>query len=225
MAWGRAGALGGCADCGHWKLFKGNGGSRADDVPRACPMSDTAILHPIEFFIRSCRSFVTESDRRRTLRSSIGVSSLPPAGDHRGHRQIRSQSVDRKSVCGGDVIVLRPQRESMPRFLGYATNSFAASVPEGALRKRVYGRSHLRKRHKTCPLGRSTGSERVAIVSFFDHADRLIRRCVRAKPHSSASSRSRASDYPPGRHPAASTLTWRAQPSRLPGSEMYRNIQ
>lgn len=159
-------------------LFKGNGGSKADEVSQGVPCvryGDLYTRH--EFFIEACRSFVTEVRSQAYTQIAHGDVLFAASGetiDDIGRSAVNL--LNRKAVCGGDVIVLRPRREVVARFLGYATNSFGAAWQKARFGKgftvvHIYGSDIKRILLPLPPL-----DEQRAIARFLDHADRLIRR-------------------------------------------------
>ena len=83
--------------------------------------------------------------------------------------------------CGGDVILFRPSQQVEPRYLGYAmdcrpTAAQKATMGRGITVMHIYGNQ---LKYLTFPL--PPLPEQIAIVRFLDHADRRIRRYIRAK--------------------------------------------
>jgi type I restriction enzyme S subunit len=164
-------------------LFKGNGGSKADEAPDGVPCVRYGDLYTrYEFFIASSRSFVTAE--RANAYTPIAYGDVLFAASGETVEDIGRSAVNlmkEKAVCGGDVIVFRPQRAIAPRFLGYATNTFSAAWEKSRFGKgftivHLYG-SDLKRVHLALP----PPTEQDAIVRFLDHSDRLIRSYIGAK--------------------------------------------
>ena len=128
-------------------LIKGNGGSKVDQASVGVPCvryGDLYTRH--EFFIRATASFVTEQRSRAYTPIYFGDVLFAASGET--FEDIGRSAVnlmEDRAVCGGDIIVLRPQREVAPHFLGYATNSHSVAWQKARLGKgftvvHIYGR-------------------------------------------------------------------------------------
>ena len=164
-------------------LFKGNGGNKGDEVPAGIPCvryGDLYTLH--EFFITKSKSYV--SKERAGAYTPIHYGDILFAASGETDEDIGRSSVnliEGEARCGGDVLVLRPEIPAVPRYLGYAGDSPAsrwqkASMGRGFTVVHIYGSQLKRLQLPLPPL-----PEQSAIVRFLDHADRRIRRYVRAK--------------------------------------------
>ena len=86
-----------------------------------------------------------------------------------------------EAYCGGDVIVFRPIRQVVAKFMGYATDCRSAAIQKARMGRgitvnHIYG-SQLKRLVVPLP----SLSEQADISRFLDHADRRIQRCIRAK--------------------------------------------
>jgi type I restriction enzyme S subunit len=164
-------------------LFKGRGGSKEDEASSGIPCvryGDLYTRH--EFFITSSKGFV--SAERASAYTPIRYGDVLFAGSGETIEDIGRSAVnllDADAVCGGDVIVLRPKRNINPRFLGYAADAPAsrhqkATMGRGFTVVHIYG-SELKRLALAIP----PPDEQAAIVRFLDHANRRIRRYIRAK--------------------------------------------
>jgi type I restriction enzyme S subunit len=164
-------------------LLKGRGASKQDEESSGVPCvryGDLYTRH--EFFIASSKGFVSP-DRARAY-TPIRYGDVLFAASGETIEDIGRSAVNLivgNAVCGGDVIVLRPDQDSNPRFLGYATDAPAsrhqkATMGRGFTVVHIYGSELKRLAVPIPPPG-----EQNAIVRFLDHADRRIRRYIRAK--------------------------------------------
>jgi type I restriction enzyme S subunit len=176
----------------HWKvspvgrlgrLFKGNGGSKEDELASGVPCvryGDLYTRH--EFFIQGTKGFV--SANRANAYTGIEYGDLLFAASGETMEDIGRSSVNllrEPACCGGDILVLRPEVPMDARFLGYA-----ADAPPSRHQKATMGRGftvvHVyASQIKQLGLPVPPLSEQAAIVRFLDHADRLIRRYIRTK--------------------------------------------
>ncbi len=164
-------------------LFKGNGGSKDDEVPAGIPCvryGDLYTRH--EFFIARSKGCV--SNERAGAYTPIRFGDVLFAASGETMEDIGRSAVNLiqgEARCGGDVLVLRPEIPAVPRYLGYAADSPAsrnqkACMGRGFTVVHIYG-SQLKRLLLPLPLL----PEQAAIVRFLDHADRRIRRYIRAK--------------------------------------------
>ena len=168
---------------GMGSLFKGNGGNKGDEVPAGIPCvryGDLYTRH--EFFITKSKSYV--SKERSGAYTPIRHGDVLFAASGETEEDIGRSSVnliEGEARCGGDVLVLRPEIPAVPRYLGYAADSPAsrnqkACMGRGFTVVHIYG-SQLKRLLLPLP----SLPEQAAIVRFLDHADRRIRRYIRAK--------------------------------------------
>ena len=176
----------------HWEIhqlgrigrfFKGIGGTKEDEVPSGVPCvryGDLYMQH--QYFIRESRSRVSE--QRAVDYTPIQYGDVLFAGSGETIEEIGKSAVNlisRHACCGGDVIIFRSQIEVDASFLGYATDCPQAAhqkscMGRGVTVMHIYGDELKYMWVAIPPL-----SEQAAIVRFLDHADRRIRRYIRAK--------------------------------------------
>lgn len=176
----------------HWELqqlghigrfSKGNGGTKADEVPEGIPCiryGDIYMHH--KFFIRRSRSCV--SSERVTDYTPIHFGDMLFAGSGETIEEIGKSAVnliESQACCGGDVILFRPAIALDPRFMGYA-----ADCPQAAFQKALMGRG-ITVMHvygdqlKYMWIALPPLPEQAAIVRFINYVDQRIRRYIRAK--------------------------------------------
>ena len=164
-------------------LAKGNGGTKEDEALAGVPCVRYGDLYTTHtFFIEKARSFVgPETAKNYTL---IRLGDVLFAGSGETIDEIGKSAVNLMqppACCGGDVILFRPQRDLVARYMGYVTDckpiaAQKATMGRGITVYHIYG-SQLR--HLTLPL--PPLPEQSAIVRYLDFADRRIRRYVSAK--------------------------------------------
>lgn len=164
-------------------LFKGNGGNKDDEVASGIPCvryGDLYTKH--EFFIRTTKAYVTEE--RAIAYTPIRYGDVLFAASGETAEEIGKSAVNliyRDARCGGDVLVLRPTRDVIPEFLGYAADS-VASRHQKACMGRGFTVIHIynsQLKRLTLPL--PPPPEQAAIATFLDYADRRIRQYIRSK--------------------------------------------
>jgi type I restriction enzyme, S subunit len=165
------------------QLFKGRGGNKGDEATSGVPCvryGDLYTRH--EFFVNSTKACVSPERALSYTRIRYGDVLFAASGEtfeDIGRSAVNLLAVE--AVCGGDVILLRPTRALNPRFLGYA-----ADAPSSRNQKATMGRGFTVVHIYTSELKRLALAipplaEQAAIVRFLDHADRRIRRYIRAK--------------------------------------------
>ena len=164
-------------------LFKGNGGNKNDELPTGIPCVRYGDLYTrYEFFITTSKACV--SSERAGAYTPIRHGDVLFAASGETIEDIGRSAVnliEGEARCGGDVLVLRPEVPVVPRYLGYASDSPAsrhqkACMGRGFTVVHIYG-AELKRLALPLPLL----PEQTAIVRFLDHADRRIRRYIRAK--------------------------------------------
>ncbi len=168
---------------GMGSLFKGNGGSKGDEVLTGIPCvryGDLYTRH--EFFINRSKAYV--SKERSGAYTPIRYGDVLFAASGETDEDIGRSSVnliEGEARCGGDVLVLRPEIPAVPRYLGYAADS-----PESRNQKTCMGRGftvvHIYgSQLKRLLLPLPPLPEQAAIVRYLDYMDRRIQRYIRAK--------------------------------------------
>ena len=166
------------------RLFKGSGGTKADDVEHGVPCiryGDMYTHH--RFFITESRACVAPETAAAAY-TPLRYGDVLFAGSGETIDDIGKSAVNMipgRACCGGDVIIFRPAIEIEARFLGYATDCRQAAsqktcMGRGITVMHIYG-SELKYMTVALP----PVAEQAAIARFLDHADRRIRRYIRAK--------------------------------------------
>jgi type I restriction enzyme S subunit len=164
-------------------LFKGNGGNKGDEVASGIPCvryGDLYTRH--EFFITRSKACVSTDRANAYTRIRYGDVLFAASGETvEDIGRAAVNLIEGEARCGGDVLVLRPEVPALPRFLGYAADSppsrhQKACMGRGFTVVHIYGSELKRLALALPPL-----PEQAAIVRFLDHADRRIRRYIRAK--------------------------------------------
>lgn len=165
------------------RFFKGNGGSKIDEVTDGVPCIRYGDLYTQkETFISASRSFVTPE--RSADYTPVQSGDILFAGSGETLDEIGKSAVCLivgDACCGGDVLILRPSSEMNPRFLGYALES-----PQAIHQKACMGRGvtimHIYiSSLKYLRLAIPPEGEQASIVRYLDYMERRIRRYSRSK--------------------------------------------
>ena len=166
------------------KLFKGGGGTKEDARESGVPCvryGDLYTQH--QFFITATPACVTP-ELANTVYTPIRYGDVLFAGSGETIDEIGKSAVNLISgpaCCGGDVIILRPGIDTDARFLGYAMDC-AATARQKACIGRGFTVVHIYSSDlKYVTVAIPSLPEQAAIVRFLDHANRRIRRYIRAK--------------------------------------------
>ena len=166
------------------RLFKGGGGTKEDERESGVPCvryGDLYTQH--QFFITATRACVTP-ELANTVYTPIRYGDVLFAGSGETIDEIGKSAVNLipgPACCGGDVIILRPSIDADARFLGYAMDC-AATARQKACIGRGFTVVHIYSSDlKYVTVAFPPLPEQAAIVRFLDHADRRIRRYIRAK--------------------------------------------
>ena len=158
------------------RFLKSSGGNKEDEVSNGVPCIRYGDLYTqYKFFINKSRSFVTPE--KAAAYTPILYGDVLFAGSGETIEEIGKSAVnliESEACCGGDVLVFRPYREAVPRFLGYAADS-----PQAAHQKARMGRGftvmHIyRKQLKYLRLPIPPIPEQTAIVEYLDKTTAYI---------------------------------------------------
>ena len=176
----------------HWEVrrlgefgafSKGNGGSREDEVSSGIPCVRYGDLYTThQYFIERSRAFVSSEISNKY--TSIKYNDVLFAASGETIDEIGKSAVNlirSEARCGGDVILFRPQREVVARYLGYATDCLPAAIQKATMSRGVTVIHIYTHELKNLRLALPPLPEQTAIVRFLDHADRRIQRYIRAK--------------------------------------------
>lgn len=176
----------------HWDLVqlgrigrfsKGSGGTKADEVPEGVPCIRYGDLYTShKFHIRASRSCVSETDALNY--TPLRYGDILFAGSGETIEEIGKAAVnliDPPACCGGDVILLRPERDLDAVFSGYAID-----CPQSQYQKSTMGRGitvmHIYGSEiKHMWIALPPLPEQHAIARYLDHADRRIQRYIDTK--------------------------------------------
>jgi len=165
------------------QLFKGNGGSKEDEAPSGVPCVRYGDLYTThEFFIRSTKGYVTPqraADYTPIRHGDVLFAASGETIEDIGRSAVNL--IETEACCGGDVLLFRPNVEAVARFLGYAADSSASRHQKACMGRGFTVVHAYAAQLKRLVLPLPPLPEQAAIVRFLDHADRRIRRYIRAK--------------------------------------------
>ena len=165
------------------KFLKGSGGSKDDAQPTGLPCIRYGDLYTAHrTFVREAASYISPAMASQYTPLQAGDALFAASGetiDEIGKSAVNL--LEGSAYCGGDVIVLRPQRPMVSSYLGYTLNCRPV-VAQKSLGGRGITVVHIYPRHlKSVVLPLPPMDEQNAIARFLDHATRRIDCYIRAK--------------------------------------------
>ena len=166
------------------RFFKGNGGTKDDDAEQGVPCVRYGDLYTHHrYFITESRACVAPETAAAAY-TPLRYGDVPFAGSGETIDEIGKFAVNMipgPACCGGDVIIFRPTIEIDARFLGYATDCRQAAYQKACMGRGITVMHIYGGELKYMTVAPPSVAEQAAIVRFLDHADRRIRRYIRAK--------------------------------------------
>lgn len=106
------------------RLLKGTGGSKEDAVEEGVPCVRYGELYTTHRnFVEHARTFVTPERAKEYTPIEYGDVLFAASGETIEEIGKSAVNLLHGAVCGGDVVILRPTQQFVPRFLGYATDA------------------------------------------------------------------------------------------------------
>ena len=165
------------------RFSKGNGGNKEDGESVGVPCIRYGDLYTTHtHFILKSRTFVSMEKAKDYTPITFGDVLFAASGetiDEIGKSAVNLMQSE--ACCGGDVILYRPKRQVEARYMGYATDCRPAVVQKAKMGRGITVKHIYGGQLKYLTLALPPLPEQVAIVRFLDHADRRIRRYIRAK--------------------------------------------
>ncbi len=165
------------------RLFKGNGGTKADECDEGLPCIRYGHLYTrYQFFINKCQSFIAPESAFNYTEIKYGDILLAASGETL--EDIGKSAVNllnSRVYCGGDIIVFRPTCEIDPVFIGYASDSEPVRIQKANMGRgytvvHIYP-SNLRNLEIVIP----TLPEQLAIADFLDRETSCIDAIIEKK--------------------------------------------
>jgi type I restriction enzyme S subunit len=106
------------------RLLKGTGGSKEDAVEEGVPCVRYGELYTTHRnFVERVRTFVTPERAKEYTPIEYGDVLFAASGETIEEIGKSAVNLLHGAVCGGDVVILRPTKQFVPRFLGYAADA------------------------------------------------------------------------------------------------------
>lgn len=165
------------------RLLKGVGGSKEDVVDAGVPCVRYGDLYTTHAeVIETARTFVTSA--RSTAYTPIYHGDVLFAASGEKLEEIGKSAVsliEGPARCGGDTIILRPERPTAPRFLGYALNASSAVAQKAAMGRGTTVKHIYPDELRTLALAVPPIDEQEAIANFLDRKTTVIDELITKK--------------------------------------------
>jgi type I restriction enzyme S subunit len=165
------------------RLLKGVGGTKEDAVDDGVPCVRYGELYTTHRgFIRTTRSCI--SPQRSAAYTPIYFGDVLFAASGEKIEEIGKSAVNlmaKPAVCGGDVIILRPNVEVHAPFLGYALDTHHAAHQKATMGRGTTIKHIYPDELRSLALFLPPPAEQAAIVRFLDWANGRLERAIRAK--------------------------------------------
>ena len=151
-------------------LLKGCGGSKEDVVETGVPCVRYGDLYTTHaYFIRQARTCVTEERSADYFPIQKGDVLFAASGEDLAEIGRSAVTlIDERVCCGGDLVILRPEKSVVPEFMGFACDCWVskaqkASMGRGTTVKHIYPDELKRLLLALPPI-----PEQAAIAAFLD---------------------------------------------------------
>ena len=165
------------------RLSKGNGGNKEDETLVGIPCVRYGDLYTTHsYFIEQTRSFVSKETAKNYTPIAFGDALFATSGetiDEIGKSAVNLMRT--AACCGGDVILFRPENDTVASYMGYALGCRSSAAQKAAMGRgitvmHIYAGQLKRLLVPVPPL-----SEQVTIARYLDHVSERIDRYIGAK--------------------------------------------
>ena len=165
------------------RLSKGNGGNKEDETLVGIPCVRYGDLYTTHsYFIEQTRSFVSKETAKNYTPIAFGDALFATSGetiDEIGKSAVNLMRTD--ACCGGDVILFRPENDTVASYMGYALDCRSSAAQKAAMGRgitvmHIYTGQLKRLLVPVPPL-----SEQVTIARYLDHVSERIDFYISAK--------------------------------------------
>ena len=165
------------------RLSKGNGGNKEDETLVGIPCVRYGDLYTTHsYFIEQTRSFVSKETAKNYTPIAFGDALFATSGetiDEIGKSAVNLMRT--AACCGGDVILFRPENDTVASYMGYALDCRSSAAQKAAMGRgitvmHIYAGQLKRLLVSVPPL-----SEQVTIARYLDHVSECIDRYIGAK--------------------------------------------
>ena len=165
------------------RLSKGNGGNKEDETLVGIPCVRYGDLYTTHsYFIEQTRSFVSKEAAKNYTPIAFGDALFATSGetiDEIGKSAVNLMRT--AACCGGDVILFRPENDTVASYMGYALDCRSSATQKAAMGRgitvmHIYAGQLKRLLVPVPPL-----SEQVTIARYLDHVSERIDRYIGAK--------------------------------------------
>ena len=165
------------------RLSKGNGGSKEDETPVGIPCVRYGDLYTTHsYFIERTRSFVSKETSKNYTPIAFGDVLFAASGetvDEIGRSAVNLMRT--AACCGGDVILFRPEGDTVASYMGYALDCRSSAAQKAAMGRGITVMHIYAGQLKRLPVPLPPIPEQAAIARYLDHVGARVDRYIGAK--------------------------------------------
>lgn len=165
------------------RLSKGNGGSKEDETPVGIPCVRYGDLYTTHsYFIERTRSFISKDTSKNYTPIAFGDVLFAASGetiDEIGKSAVNLMRT--AACCGGDVILFRPEGDTVASYMGYALDCRSSAAQKAAMGRGITVMHIYAGQLKRLLVPLPPIPEQAAIARYLDHVGARVDRYIGAK--------------------------------------------
>ena len=165
------------------RLSKGNGGSKEDETSTGIPCVRYGDLYTTHsYFIEKSRQFISKDTSKNYTPIAFGDVLFAASGetiDEIGKSAVNLMRT--AACCGGDVILFRPEGDTVASYMGYALDCRSSAAQKAAMGRGITVMHIYAGQLKRLPVPLPPIPEQAAIARYLDHVGARVDRYIGAK--------------------------------------------
>ena len=165
------------------RLSKGNGGNKEDETLVGIPCVRYGDLYTTHsYFIEQTRSFVSKETAKNYTPIAFGDVLFATSGetiDEIGKSAVNLMRT--AACCGGDVILFRPEDDTVANYMGYALDCRSSAAQKAAMGRGITVMHMYAGQLKRLLVPLPPIPEQAAIARYLDHVSERIDHYIGAK--------------------------------------------
>ena len=165
------------------RLSKGNGGSKEDETSTGIPCVRYGDLYTTHsYFIEKSRQFISKDTSKNYTPIAFGDVLFAASGetiDEIGKSAVNLMRT--AACCGGDVILFRPEDDTVASYMGYALDCRSSAAQKAAMGRGITVMHIYAGQLKRLLVPLPPIPEQAAIARYLDHVGARVDRHIGAK--------------------------------------------
>ena len=165
------------------RLSKGNGGSKEDETSTGIPCVRYGDLYTTHsYFIEKSRQFISKDTSENYTPIAFGDVLFAASGetiDEIGKSAVNLMRT--AACCGGDVILFRPEANTVASYMGYALDCRSSAAQKAAMGRGITVMHIYAGQLKRLLVSLPPIPEQAAIARYLDHVGARVDRYIDAK--------------------------------------------